>query len=149
MTIKEEIYQLCVEHVNERLQTIEQTIQSHQKALTSETKSSAGDKHETGRAMLQLEMEKAGQQLQSIQQIKETLARIDLSKTSEVISLGSLVETNLATYFLSVSAGQLVVNNKMYFAISTASPIGKLLLGKTVGEEILWNGRKIQVQNIS
>jgi transcription elongation GreA/GreB family factor len=149
MTIKEELYQLCVTHVNERLQTIEHTIQSHQKALTSETKSSAGDKHETGRAMLQLEMEKAGQQLQSIQLMKETLSRIDPTKASEVIRLGSLVETNLASYFLSISAGQLTVKNKVYFAISTSSPIGKLLLGKTVGEQILWNGRGIIIKKHS
>lgn len=149
MTIKEQLYQQCLDHVNDRLQTIEQTIQSNQKALTSETKSSAGDKHETGRAMLQLEMEKAGQQLQSIRQMKQTLSRIDPVKTSEVISLGSLVQTNLANYFLSVSAGQLQVENKTYFAISTSSPIGKLLLGKTAGEEILWNGRKIQIQQTS
>ena len=149
MTIKEQLYQQCLDHVNDRLQTIEQTIQSNQKALTSETKSSAGDKHETGRAMLQLEMEKAGQQLQSIRQMKQTLSRIDPVKTSEVISLGSLVQTNLANYFLSVSAGQLQVENKTYFAISTSSPNGKLLLGKTAGEEILWNGRKIQIQQTS
>ena len=146
MSLKEELYELCVAHVNERLQTIERTIESNQKALTSETKSSAGDKHETGRAMLQLEMEKAGQQLQSIRQMKETLSRIDPSKTSEIISLGSLVETNLANYYLSVSAGQLTVENKIYFAISTSSPIGKLLLGKTVAEEILWNGRTIRIK---
>lgn len=60
MSLKEELYELCVDFVDSRLSTIQQTIESNQKALTSETKSSAGDKHETGRAMLQLEMEKAG-----------------------------------------------------------------------------------------
>jgi hypothetical protein len=33
-------------------------------------------------------------------------------------------------YFLSISAGQLTVKGKVYFAISIVSPIGKLLLGK-------------------
>lgn len=149
MSLKEELYQQCLEHVNERLQTITQTIQSNQKALTSETKSSAGDKHETGRAMLQLEMEKAGQQLQSIQQMKDTLARIDLSKKSGVAVLGSIIETNLGTYFLSVSVGQVQVESKTFFAISTSSPIGKLLLGKREGEELVWNGKKIQINKIS
>ena len=149
MTLKEELHQLCVSHVDDRLKTIEQTIHSHRKALTSETKSSAGDKHETGRAMLQLEMEKAGQQLQSVQQMKEVLARVDISKTSEVVSLGSVVETATASYFLSISAGQLTLNGKIYFAISTSSPIGRLLLGKRVGEDIVWNGRNIQIQKLS
>lgn len=148
MSVKEQLFRLCVEFVNSRLQTIQQTIESNQKALTSETKSSAGDKHETGRAMLQLEMEKAGQQLQVVQQMKETLAKINLNN-SEVNSLGSLVETNLGTYFISISAGQLQLENNIYFAISTSSPIGKLLLGKKAGEELVWNGRKIIVNNIT
>ncbi len=148
MNLKEGLYQLCVEFVDSRLKTIQQTIESNQKALTSETKSSAGDKHETGRAMLQLEMEKAGQQLQAIQQMKETLAKINLNN-SEVISLGSLVETNLGTYFISISAGQLHIEDQLYFAISTSSPIGKLLLGKKVREELVWNGRKININRIS
>lgn len=149
MSLKEQLYHQCLEHVNERLQTIEETIQSHRKALNSETKSSAGDKHETGRAMLQLEMEKAGQQLSSIRQMKEVLAKIDVSKSSDVINLGSLIETNLGTYFLSISAGQISLENKLYFAISTASPIGKLLLGKKEGMELMWNGKKIQIHKIS
>ena len=149
MSLKEQLYQQCLNHVNERLHTINQTIQSNQKALTSETKSSAGDKHETGRAMLQLEMEKAGQQLHSIRQMKDTLARIDVSKKSEIAVLGSIIEINLGTYFLSVSVGQIQVEKKVYFAISTSSPIGKLLLGKREGEELVWNGKKIQINQVS
>ena len=63
LKIKEVLFKECEDFVNKRLQTVEDIISSNQKALQSETKSSAGDKHETGRAMLQLEMEKAGQQL--------------------------------------------------------------------------------------
>ena len=62
MNIKQQLYNLCLEFVDSRYQTIQNTINEIQVSLTSETKSSAGDKHETGRAMLQLEMEKAGQQ---------------------------------------------------------------------------------------
>lgn len=146
--MKEQLLQLCVEYVNRRMLTIEETISSNQKALTSETKSSAGDKHETGRAMLQLEMEKAGQQLASIQQMKETLAKVDISKKASVASLGALIETNLGSYFLSISAGRLIAFDKAFFAISVSSPIGKLLLGKKEGETLVWNGKEINVQKI-
>ncbi|WP_392348668.1 3-oxoacyl-ACP synthase [uncultured Polaribacter sp.] len=105
-------------------------LSSNQKALQSETKSSAGDKHETGRAMLQLEMEKAGQQLAGITQMKVVLSKIDVLKSSKNACLGSIIITDKARYFLSLSAGQLVVEDKRYFAISVSSPIGKLLLGK-------------------
>jgi transcription elongation GreA/GreB family factor len=148
MTLKENLYQQCVLYVEKRFETIQKTISSNQKDLTSETKSSAGDKHETGRAMLQLEMEKAGQQLASIQQMKEALARVDVSKESNTASLGTLIETNQGTYFLSISVGQLIVAGSHFFAISASSPIGKLLLGKKEGETVLWNGKEINIQKV-
>lgn len=80
--------------------------------------------------------------------MKETLVKINLKET-EVISLGSLVETNLGTYFISISAGQLLLENTTYFAISTSSPIGKLLLGKKEGQSLVWNGRKINIHSVS
>lgn len=148
MQIKEALLQQCKQFVEKRLQNIEETIQSHQKDLQSETKSSAGDKHETGRAMLQLEMEKAGQQLENVQHMKETLSKIDATKTTSIAHLGSVVSTQKARYFLSVSAGQLQVAGKTYFAISTHSPIGKLLLGKQANDSVLFNGEEIRILEI-
>jgi transcription elongation GreA/GreB family factor len=148
MNIKETVYNLCKIYVDKRLETVENIISSNQKALQSETKSSAGDKHETGRAMLQLEMEKAGQQLAGISQMRLILAKIDLLNTSKNVHLGSLVYTNKATYFLSISAGQLTVESKPIFAISLSSPIGKLLLGKKENEEFFFNGQRYKITNI-
>ncbi|WP_430928329.1 3-oxoacyl-ACP synthase [Polaribacter marinivivus] len=148
MNIKEELLKKCHQFVNNRLQNIEETISSNQTALQSETKSSAGDKHETGRAMLQLEMEKAGQQLANIQQMKETLAKIDVLKKSTNAHLGSLVKTNTGNYFLSISAGQLKADNELYFAVSVSSPIGKLLLGKSVNEQVMFNSKNIKLLSI-
>lgn len=148
MKLKVELYNKCEAFVNKRLQNVEEVISSNQKALQTETKSSAGDKHETGRAMLQLEMEKAGQQLAGITQMKEILAKINVSKTSEIGHLGSIILTEKANYFLSISAGQLTVDDKNYFAVSVSSPIGRMLLGKKVNEEIIFNGNKIKITQI-
>lgn len=149
MNVKEELYKQCEKFVHSRLETIQKTISSNQKALQSETKSSAGDKHETGRAMLQLEMEKAGQQLQSVLQMKATLAKIDITKNSTIAHVGSLVKTNQVNYFLSISAGKLMAFDEEYFAISVSSPIGKLLLGKKGDEVISFHGKKIKIIEIS
>ncbi len=149
MQIKKKLLQECEHYVNVLQTTIETTIRSLQKDLNSETKSSAGDKHETGRAMIQLEMEKAGKQLLSIQQMKTTLTKIDCSRNSTIASLGSLITTNLGTYFLCISLGQLKAEANNYFIISISSPIGKLLLGKKAGDLFLWNGRKIKIHKIS
>ena len=148
LKIKEALFNQCQSFVNKRLQTVEAVLSSNQKALQSETKSSAGDKHETGRAMLQLEMEKAGQQLAGITQMKVVLSKIDILKTSKNACLGSVIITAKVSYFLSISAGQLIVADKSYFAISVSSPMGKLLLGKQEKEVISFNGKTIEIIGI-
>ena len=146
--LKKELYSACVEFVNRQEETVNQIITSNQKALTSETKSSAGDKHETGRAMLQLEMEKAGQQLEGIFQMKTILTKIKLDDAFGLIKLGSLVITNQAAYFLAISAGRIAIDNNNYYAISPGSPIGKLLLGKKVAGEFVFNDKTVVIQEI-
>jgi len=137
--LKSELFKACMQYVNQRADTVHQIIRSNQNALNSETKSSAGDKHETGRAMLQLEMEKASQQLAVVDEMKVVLSKIAGIYASEIIKLGSLVITDHANYYLAISAGQIKISNNMFYAVSPISPIGKLLLGKTVGDKFNFN----------
>ena len=148
MSIKQKLFKQCLEFVNNRANTIEDIISSNQRALQTETKSSAGDKHETGRAMLQLEMEKASQQLSGVYQMKAVLSKINPNKKSEIVHLGSIVETNFENYFLSISAGELNAENKTFYAISVSSPIGRLLLGKTINKKIIFNGKEMIIKKI-
>jgi transcription elongation GreA/GreB family factor len=148
MNIKQELYKVCVAFVQNKLETIEDTIQSNKNALNSETKSSAGDKHETGRAMLQLEMEKAGQQLKEVLEMQLQLDKINAASNTGVVHLGSIVKTNSATYFIAISKGQIELHNEQYFAISSQSPIGQLLLGKSVNDEVEFRSQQIKIMGI-
>ncbi|WP_445748173.1 3-oxoacyl-ACP synthase [Polaribacter sp.] len=152
MNLKEALLMHCKMFVNKRMQTVEEIIHSHQKSLQSETKSSAGDKHETGRAMIQLEMEKASQQLAGISEMNQILSKIDISiseiSETKLARLGSVIYTAKANYFLSISAGKIVMENTNYFAISVSSPIGKLLLGKCENDEFLFDGESVKIQKI-
>ncbi|WP_460220328.1 GreA/GreB family elongation factor [Psychroserpens sp. MEBiC05023] len=143
--LKDELYTQCQEFVDRRLEAIQKTIAEIQESLNSETKSSAGDKHETGRAMLQLEREKTGQQLSEIQKINEILSKIDISKSSEAIGLGSVVFTSQFNYFVTISAGELKLHEQSFYAISANTPIAKLLLGKTVGDQIQFRNQDFKI----
>jgi len=143
LKIKKKLYEACLLFVDEKYNTVTSIIESNKKALFSETKSSAGDKHETGRAMLQLEMEKASQQLAVIIEMKEVLAKIEIQKISEIICLGCLIKTSKANYYLAISVGKITIENTDYYAVSTNSPIGKQLLGKSIGDSIPFNEAEI------
>lgn len=146
--IKEELLQQCQDYLSRRLGRIQDTISGIQESLTSETKSTAGDKHETGRAMLQLEREKAGKQLAEAQKLQQILSKISLSTSSSHIHLGSLVVTSKASYFMSISVGEIHVDTTSYFAIAANSPIGKLLLGQSEGDSFSFNGNEISIEQI-
>jgi len=141
--IKTELFEACNTFVFNNMKMIQNQIKSYQSSLTSETKSSAGDKHETGRAMLQLEIEKAGQQLKSVTTMQEVLSKINLTKKSQKAGLGSLVITDKATYFLAISLGAITINQKIYTVVSLQSPLGKGLFGKSLGDEMNFNKSKI------
>jgi transcription elongation GreA/GreB family factor len=98
--------------------------------------------------MLQLEMEKAGQQLAAVQQMQQTLAKMNILTPSTNIALGSVIKTSSVYYFLSISAGELKAEETAYFAISPSSPIGKLLVGKKAEDIFTWRGKEITIESV-
>ena len=135
-SLKQNLCKACEDFVVQKENSILGIIKSNQEALDSETKSSAGDKHETGRAMLQLEMEKVSKQLHAVHEMKTTLRRIDITKTTTTVNLGSIIVSDAGQYFLSISAGELSIDNSLYYAVSANSPIGRLMLGAKAGDKI-------------
>lgn len=138
-TLKEQADLFCERYVESKLRRIHSEMDKIKDALQSETKSTAGDKHETGRAMLQLEREKLGQQLREIEKIRETLKKVPKETKTDVVALGSLVKTDKAIYYISISAGRFQYEEYEIYCISLKTPIAQCLMGKTVGDTFEFN----------
>lgn len=110
----------------------------------SDTKSSAGDKFETGREMMQREMDKLSALVDNTLNSIAKLDRLADLPASVIISEGSLVETDQETYFISIGYGKL----DSIYAISIESPLGVELKGKRVGDRIEMRGRNITIKSI-
>ena len=137
--LKKTLYQHCADHLNNSLSLFEQRKLDLLVALAAESKSSAGDKHETGRAMLQLEREKLGEQIKETEKKRALLLPLAHHKTTTTATVGAVVKTDQFNYYIAVSTPELKVDKTTYYCISAQSPIGKLLLGKKVGETISFN----------
>ncbi|MTE27133.1 3-oxoacyl-ACP synthase [Winogradskyella ouciana] len=148
MNTKQQLYNKCKSLIDNRLKVIQNSILDIQNALQSETKSSAGDKHETGRAMLQLEREKAGQQLAEIQMQFELLNKINPETIQNTVALGSVVYTPQSNYFLAISVGEIKIDEQCFFAISPVTPIGKLLMSKAEGDKIQFKNQEIKILKV-
>lgn len=139
---------LCETYVDQRINTIQQAIQQAQASANDETKSSAGDKYETGRAMMQLEIEKNTTQLQEALKLQKILTDTPTDDTDGVVKLGSIVYTNQGNFYIAISAGALTCEQESYFAISVASPIGQLLKGRKVDDQFAFNKKHYIINKI-
>ncbi len=148
MSIKQELYSQCLNFVESRIEAIKRNIEEIQQSLLSETKSSAGDKHETGRAMIQLEREKAGEQLREAEALKEVLFKVNPLSTTLKITLGSVVYTSDLNYFIAISTGQIRINGLVFFAISPQTPIGQKLMEKTIGDEVVFRDKTFKITKV-
>jgi hypothetical protein len=123
-------------------------INSLKESRDSDSKSSAGDKHETSRAMMQIELDKCEVQLANLVATKNDLERIDLQKNYLKAEPGSLLITNQGNYFISIGIGKLDIGDTSYFAISLASPLGIALKDKLAGDKIQFQGKEFIITEI-
>ncbi len=112
----------------------------------NETKSTAGDKHETALAMLQIEQANIRGQLQTLIDQKSALETLDPLVSSTQPRKGSIVTTDKGFFYISAALGKAVLDNKHIIAISPHSPLGVKLLGSRVGEVIEVNAINYKIQ---
>ena len=124
---KNQLYQNCHDYLRQKKESLEREIRTLQALANEETKSSAGDKYETSRAMIHLEMEKLAVQLTELAKQKAVLDAINVEKQYDRVQPGSVIITNRANYFLSISAGVISIDGKDFICISVSSPIGTRL----------------------
>ena len=145
---KKELLNYLKELVDTKVSEAKQSIVLLNEAKEKETKSSAGDKFEIAREMIQTEITKAEEHLSKVESQKVYLSNINFDGDTSSVKVGTLVETNFATFLISIALGKVQLNGKEYFAISLSSPIGKALYDKKVGEKILFNGREYLIKSI-
>jgi transcription elongation GreA/GreB family factor len=86
--------------------------------------------------------------LAEIQKLKAILNKVNSEAKHQKIALGSVVYTTQSNYFIAISAGEIVLDSKRFYAISQATPIAKLLISKTVGDEVLFRNTTIRITQI-
>ena len=143
------IYQDCRELIFQRLEAVRTAIDAVQQSANSETKSTAGDKHETGRAMAQLEVEMLSKQLSEAARMLESLERTRANTGSPVTQPGSVVETSQGIFYLAVPLGKVEIDGHNIIAISPEAPIAKAILGCQAGDVLTWNGQNLMIVSVT
>jgi predicted Zn-dependent protease len=146
--IKQVLYNQCVAYVQSRMAAAEQAFKAAEQASNDDTKSSAGDKYETGRAMMQQEKDRNTIQLNEANKLMVALNSISTKGNSNIIETGSLVLTDSGKFYIAISAGTLTIDKESYFAVSAAAPICMQMIGRKAGDEFEVNGKKYKVEEV-
>ena len=147
-SVKQELYRLCEEYIRKRIESSRHAIAEAQESANEETKSSSGDKYETGRAMAQLEIENNSQQLAEALKLRSALDQVRIDKAHSSVQAGSLVLTDKGVFFIAISLGMVTLHNDQYMVIAPASPLGVELMGARVGDTKVFKGRTYLVQKL-
>ena len=143
-------YAACLAYVETRLAQARAGMAAAQASSNSETKSSAGDKYETGRAMAQQERDRHAAQLHEAQLLLADLQRINPSLAADTVRPGALVGTSRGLFYVSIGAGQLRTEaGTAFVAVSAGAPLLRALAGCRAGDEVLFQGQPVRVLSVA
>lgn len=148
MSFKEDVYNECVSILAVKIEQLKNTLKDLKESASNETKSTAGDKHETALAMLQIEQENTNKQLENLLNQQSILKRIDTTVTPLLASNGALVKTDKGYIFISIGLGKITVRETQIIVISPQSPLGTKLLTLKRGQTTTVNGNTYTIEKI-
>lgn len=148
-SFKQQLHQYCAQYLAAKLEAVDRAIAEARESAAGETKSSAGDKYETAREMLQQEIDKYLLQRQELLKQQEAMSRIAPDGAGELVVPGSVVHTGNGIFYIAVSVGKAVVDGQTVFIVSPASPAGSLLLGQKAGAVLQWNGKPLRIASVA
>lgn len=145
--LKPQLLELALLDLNNKIQTLQSEYKVYMDSAANETKSTAGDKHDTSRSMMQLEQEKLNGQLQQLKIQKKVLELIDPWTNQNKVQLGSIVITDQGNFFISISGKPIQIDSKIFNCISLQSPIGKAFLNAQSGQSVTFMNKTYRIQS--
>lgn len=147
--LKQKIYDHFLHLIIDKVHMLQQVLADLKDSGSNETKSTAGDKHETALAMLQIEQANKRAQLQELLSQKAALERINPALTAPMVVNGSLIKTNRGWLFISVALGKATVEHITVIALSPQSPLGNKLMGLKINDVVVLNEIEYVIETIT
>jgi len=144
---KEKLAQQCIAIIEERIANNLQLMNNAQEAANSESKSSAGDKYETSRAMNQLQKDMYATQLAANKKELAAFLSIKYNVINRSIGIGSIIICGDKAFFIAAGLGKLAVDDFTVFLLSPNAPLAKLLITKKIKDNFLFNKELLMIEN--
>ena len=155
MTIptKTELITDIIRHLERAVIEAQESLNSLNQSMTEETKSSAGDKYETQREMLQAELNLAEKQkslrLSNLNTFKHLISAADNSTDDTKCTPGKFLHLHFQNQpllvFFGLGFGDIKTNAFSIKGVGTDSPLGQILMNQCKGDQITFNQKSISI----
>lgn len=148
-TFKDKVYQTAITQVKEKINLLKAERKAINDGILEDTKSSAGDKFETGRETMSSDLMTVENQLKQANFEFDELCRFQaIKEPSASVQEGSLVQLGTDMYLISISLGQLTVDGQKLFMMSKNSPLGELLVGNKKNDQVVFRGKTLLITEL-
>lgn len=148
MNFKDSVHAHYQKILEDKIGMLENSLLELKEMGANESKSTAGDKHETALAMIQIEQDQLRNQLQDTISDLKIVQLLPREAKLDCIAPGSLIKTDVGYYYLSLALGKAIIMDNQVIALSNHSPLGKEFIGKRVNDIVEVNGRKYKIEAI-
>jgi len=148
MLDKSTIHRQYIEIIESKMALLQHDLDELAAGAADDTKSTAGDKHETGRAMAQREQEQLAKQFNELLLQKNALHAIDPAVKGDRVTRGSLIETDRGWFYLSIALGKVHAGSLTVLALSPQSPLGARFMGSFSGDKVEFNKSVYRVLSV-
>ncbi len=148
LKLKLELKAACINILQQRIANARQAMQQAQESANSEDKSSAGDKHETARAMSQLDRDMHARQEAEAKQELQLINKLTIDTLHEIVKAGTIVICKEYSFFISLGLGALQIEQQKIISLSPLAPIAKILDKKKAGDNFVFNGKTVEILDV-
>lgn len=104
-------------------------------------------KYDSIREEMQEEIYQMQKQMGALQDLRLNLNKV-LNTPTQTIQIGSIVLTNKARFYISVSLGEFFFEGDRFYAISEESPMAKIMFGKKSGDSFVLNNISQTIEEV-
>jgi hypothetical protein len=145
--LKKKLLHQCISIQKKVAETARKAMEEAQTSANEE-EGSAEEKFESFKAQLQIDRDMFAKQYEEAIEKYNMLTRIDISKVYDQPLQGAVLHTDTENFFISISLGEIKLDDKRYYAISPVTPLFKQMLGKRKGDKFIFRDRTYKINEL-
>jgi hypothetical protein len=144
--LKSRIIEACKQHQLETIANLKREMDEHQQLANDY--GPPKDRYDAFRSQMLRRRDIFAEQLQKANEELFTLEKIKPNEVKTKIEFGAIVITDKQKLFVATSMGKISIDNELYFCISPAVPVYRVIEGLKAGDITTFNNNSIKIVDV-